>query len=68
MGESIKKIPKVWKDSEPQIEWEKISGFRNRLAHEYLSIDLNLIWNIVTNYLPDLERAIENISLNFWNN
>ena len=41
--ESIKNLPTEWKQSEPDILWEKIAGFRNRLAHEYLGIDIEVV-------------------------
>jgi uncharacterized protein with HEPN domain len=66
MCESIKKLPDEWKASEPSIPWERIVGFRNRLAHEYLSLNLEVVWDVVENYLPDLESAIENIAERFW--
>ncbi|ANV88873.1 DUF86 domain-containing protein [Picosynechococcus sp. PCC 7117] len=58
MGESIKKLPQEWKDTQPRIEWVKIGNFRNVLAHEYLGVDLDTVWLILENYLPDLRRAI----------
>jgi uncharacterized protein with HEPN domain len=66
MCESIKKLPPEWKEPQPQREWNKIVGFRNRLAHEYLSINLDVVWDIIENYLPDLERSIEQIAEDFW--
>lgn len=66
MCESIKKLPDEWKRSEPDIPWQRIVGFRNKLAHDYLDIDLDVVWDIVENYLPDLEIAIEKISARFW--
>ena len=67
MCESIKLLPQTWKDCQPQMPWEQIVGFRNRLAHEYLTIDLEVIWEIIENYLPALETAIENIAQAHWN-
>lgn len=66
MCESIKLLPQEWKDSQTNIQWHQIVGFRNRLAHEYLTIDLDVVWEIVEDYLPDLEIAIENIAQQFW--
>jgi uncharacterized protein with HEPN domain len=66
MSQSIKKLPDEWKQSQPHILWGKIVGFRNRLAHDYLSIDLEIIWEIIENDLPLLETAIENIAEKFW--
>lgn len=66
MCESIKKLPDEWKNSEPDIPWHRIVGFRNKLAHDYFDIDLDVVWDIVENYLPDLEIAVEKISARFW--
>lgn len=66
MCESIKKLPDEWKSSEPDIPWHRIVGFRNKLAHDYFDIDLDVVWDIVENYLPDLEIAVEKISARFW--
>lgn len=67
MSESIQKLPIEWKEEHQEILWNKISGFRNRLTHEYLSIDLNIVWEVVENYLPPLENTIEVMMQKFWN-
>ncbi|MCA1991452.1 MAG: DUF86 domain-containing protein [Coleofasciculus sp. S288] len=67
MCESVQKLPDEWKTAHPNTEWNRISGFRNVLAHQYLDVDLNVIWNIIENYLPDLEQTIEAIAKEFWN-
>lgn len=67
MCESVQKLPSDWKNKYPETEWNNIAGFRNRLTHEYLSLDLDIIWNVIENYLPDLERTIEAMVQEFWN-
>lgn len=42
----------------PEIPWSQIAGTRNILAHQYLGVDNELIWNIVELELPLLEKAI----------
>jgi len=44
-----------------------MAGFRNQLTDEYLSIELDIVWSVIDNYLPDLERAIEGMTEEFWN-
>ncbi len=67
MCESVQKLPNNWKEAYPEMEWSNIAGFRNRLTHEYLSVDLDIVWNVIENYLPSLERTIEAMVQKFWN-
>ena len=67
MSESASNLPTQWLEAFPNTEWSKIRGLRNRLAHEYLSINLNIIWDIVEQDLPDFEMIIENMAQQFWN-
>jgi uncharacterized protein with HEPN domain len=45
----------------PQIPWQKIRGMRNRLAHGYFDINLDIIWNTVEEAFPELEEQIRKI-------
>jgi uncharacterized protein with HEPN domain len=67
MCESIQKLPNDWKNAYSETEWKNIAGFRNRLTHEYLSVDLDIVWNVIENYLPALEKTIEAMAQEFWN-
>ena len=58
IGEAAKSIPKRIKEKYPDIEWRKISGLRDILAHEYFGIDLEVLWDIVKNKLPDFKKEI----------
>lgn len=44
--------------SNPAIRWRQIAGFRNQLAHEYLGLDHELIWNILSHHLQPLRQAL----------
>ncbi|MFZ0105867.1 MAG: HepT-like ribonuclease domain-containing protein [Thiobacillus sp.] len=46
-------------DEQPAIPWSQIAGARNVLAHQYLGVDLTLVWNIVERDLPTLKAAID---------
>lgn len=66
MCEYVQKLPADWKNKYPEIQWNNIAGFRNRLTHEYLNVDLDIVWSVIENYLPDLERTIEIMAQEFW--
>lgn len=61
MSESTQRLPDTLKAARPEIEWDRIAGFRNVLVHDYLGIDLEKIWEIIRSDLPDLKGAILDI-------
>ena len=61
IGEAVKNIPTNVKDKHSDIEWKKIAGLRDILAHEYFGVDIEVLWDIVKNKLPDLKKKISKI-------
>ncbi len=61
IGEAAKNIPEEIKEKYPDIPWNRIIGLRNIAIHEYFGIDLNIIWEIVTNNLPETKPKIESM-------
>ena len=45
-------------DQHPEIPWKQMRGMRNRMAHGYFEIDLDIVWDTVQRSLPDLERCV----------
>jgi uncharacterized protein with HEPN domain len=54
IGEASKAISAELRHQYPEVPWDLISGTRNRLAHGYIDVDLDIIWTIVTTDLPPL--------------
>lgn len=66
MAESTQRLSEDLKQTMTDVDWRALSGFRNVLVHDYLNgIDLDRIWDIVDNYLPELKKAIESIADDF---
>ena len=49
------------KEQNLQIEWIRIKGFRNLVAHDYFGVDAEEVWQIILNDLPILKTEIEKI-------
>lgn len=58
IGEAVKNISESTKKKYHKVEWKKIIGTRDRLIHAYFSVDLDIIWDIIKNDLPVLERQL----------
>jgi uncharacterized protein with HEPN domain len=58
IGEAINRLSDTLKDNHPEIEWKKIVRFRNYLVHEYFSVDMAIVLNIIEEKLPQLVAAI----------
>jgi len=54
IGEAGQGISEGYKRSHPDIPWQEMTGMRNRLIHGYFDIDLDIVWQTVTQDLPAL--------------
>lgn len=61
IGEAVKKIDKDFKSKHKDIDWQKISGMRDVLIHNYMGVDNVIVWRVIKNRLPELKRAIHKI-------
>ncbi|MCC6805566.1 MAG: DUF86 domain-containing protein [Anaerolineae bacterium] len=59
MAESTQRLSDTLKSTQPDIDWIGISGFRNRLVHGYLDMNVDILWNVIEHDLPKLKLAIE---------
>lgn len=59
LSESTQRLSLESKARYPSIDWEGISGFRNRLVHSYLAIDVETIIQILENDLFALSQVVD---------
>jgi len=59
IGEAATRISKEVRETHPEIPWTDIVAMRNRLIHVYFDIDLDRVWDTVTDDLPPLISALE---------
>ena len=45
----------------PEIPWREMYGLRNRIVHDYEGVNLMLVWEIITEDLPELEQVLQSI-------
>jgi uncharacterized protein with HEPN domain len=63
IGEVVKNLPMEFRDKYKQIEWRKIAGLRDILAHAYFSVEDEILWDVVENKVSILIEQIREILL-----
>ena len=59
IGEAANRLPDEFKSQHPNIDWDRIRGFRNRIVHDYFGIDYSIVWKIIEDFLPELSRELQ---------
>lgn len=61
MGEAAARVSPDLRARHADVPWRQVAAMRNQVVHRYFDIDLDLVWNIATSDVPDLQRRIREI-------
>ena len=61
IGEASNRIPDEIRDKFQLVNWHRIRGFRNRIVHDYMGIDYEIVWEIIEKDLDELKNKIQQI-------
>ena len=61
IGEATKKIPADFKVKWDLIQWKNMAGMRDRLIHDYLGINYSIVWDVIKNKIPELNKQIQEV-------
>jgi len=61
LAESTQNLTPDLKGASPQVNWDKIAGFRNVLVHDYLGINMVRVWEIIEHHLPELKSQVQTV-------
>jgi uncharacterized protein with HEPN domain len=59
VGEAAARVAEDTREKYPSVPWADIVGMRNKLIHGYDKIDLNVLWDTVTDDLPRLAGELK---------
>jgi len=58
IGEAVKQVPTEIRNQHPEIDWRRIAGMRDIVAHHYFSIHDEIVWDIVANKVSELAEQV----------
>jgi len=61
VGEAARCVSPEFREAHPGVPWRLLGDFRNKLIHDYFSLDLNVIWKTATEDTPGLLAQIEGL-------
>jgi uncharacterized protein with HEPN domain len=61
MTETTQRLSHGLKSEHPEVDWTRLAAFRNVLVHDYLGIDLELVWTVVTRDVPAFKAEVTRI-------
>lgn len=62
IGEMVEKLSDTLiQETSDKIDWLKVKGFRNIIAHNYFGIDAEEVWQIINGSLTELQKNLESL-------
>ena len=61
IGEATKRISKDFKKDHNEIPWKDMAGMRDVLIHDYIDVDLFMVWKTANEDVPTLTKQIEKL-------
>lgn len=62
LGEQARRVTAEFRSAHPEVPWAAIAGLRNRIVHEYDSVDVDRVWEVVHRDLAPLIAALQAIA------
>ncbi|WP_071191310.1 DUF86 domain-containing protein [Trichormus sp. NMC-1] len=64
IGEATKRLSPELRSKYSDVPWQQMAGLRDVLIHDYLKVNLNLVWQIIEQNLSDLKTQVTAIMEN----
>ncbi len=61
LGEALRHVPDAVREAHPDVPWREILGMRNRVAHDYLRTDREMMWQTVRVDFPALRPLLPHV-------
>ncbi len=60
-GEAARRVSVAFRQGNPEIPWEEIVGMRHKIVHDYLEVDDDIVWQVVSVDVAAMIEILERI-------
>ena len=61
IGEAASRVSRDFRDAHSQIEWSAIIGMRQKVVHDYMNVDEDIVWETAIGDIPPLIATLETL-------
>lgn len=61
LGELCRAADSEFTQAHPEIPWREMYGLRNRIVHDYEGVNLRLVWEIISEDIPELKNTLQTL-------
>lgn len=62
IGEAAIRVSSPFREAHSEIPWSEVIGMRHKIVHDYLGLDYDIVWEVVTRDLPVLAGKLERVA------
>jgi len=62
IGEAASQVSRELRQANPQIEWTAIIGMRQKVVHDYMNVDEDIVWETVICDIPPLVAILQTMT------
>ncbi len=63
IGEATKKVSNSFKQTYYEMPWKEMAGMRDKLIHDYMGVDIGVVWKTIKLDIPEIDRLIQKIKI-----